>query len=319
MCFWPSNANMKLNWVRDGNSWVCREKMPVEKQALFSYQQNELEIQRIIFMSLHQKAIWEGNWFKWLEFLSKALKASFLASPSAKEMSDQREKLQQIMEATGLWYCSVSNKSSVCRAASERCSSHRAHVPALRMTVQVWLAARSCLGDFPLPFAVLMEAAATAAAAAGVINHLPSCRSCTSWPCSCAGNVASRINGYWWTCLATSSQLAAIPGDAQLPPARTEAPTLCGAVLGCKRQMRTGLCQLCVLSLSPVYALSKPRLVAPTPRFWPARANIFSFRTISRVSLNCWLWIGIAAVAWSTCWECLWRLRLGIITSFSYC
>lgn len=46
-------------------------------------------------------------------FFEKLYKASFPASPSAKEMSDQREKLQQIMEATGLWYCSVSNKSTV--------------------------------------------------------------------------------------------------------------------------------------------------------------------------------------------------------------
>lgn len=128
------------------------------------------------------------------------------------------------------------------------------------MTLQLWLAARSCLGDFPLA-RVLMEAAATAMA--GVINHLPSCRSCTSQPCSCAGSVTSRINGYWWTCWAASSQLAAIPGDAQPPCAGTEAPTQHTAGLGWDRELSMGLGQLWVqvCALSPDWWLQYPALV----------------------------------------------------------
>lgn len=92
-----------------------------------------------------------------------------------------------------------------------------------------------------------------------VINHLPSCSSCTSRPCSCAASVTSRINGYWWTCLATSSQLAAIPGDAQPPQAWAKTPTQCRAVLSCKRGVRMGLGQICAKS-EPCWC-SKPRLL----------------------------------------------------------
>lgn len=58
-----------------------------------------------------------------------------------------------------------------------------------------------------------------------------------------------------------------------------------------------GVQQWCrVLSLNPLYPLSKPRLAALISSCWLSGANPFGFKNVSCVSLNGWLWIGVAAV-----------------------
>lgn len=121
----------------------------------------------------------------------------------------------------------------------------------------------------------------------------------TSWPRSCAGDVTSGINWYWWTCLATTHQLVLTPGDVQPPHPRLIRPTLLQSNTGGQEANESGLVPAplwllwhsggsvgclgvqrwcCVLHLNSVYLLSKPRLATLISSCGLTRANTFWFR-----------------------------------------
>lgn len=137
-------------------------------------------------------------------------------------MNAQLEKLQQITETTDLWFFflySVKTKPvCVLSSLTEHCSLNLAHLHPLKMTVQVCVwQQRAGLVTFRFHLRRWWKHRPPQPRKLRLLITSCSCRACPSWPRSHAGDITSRINWYWWTCLATPRQQALRAGDAQPP------------------------------------------------------------------------------------------------------
>lgn len=134
----------------------------------------------------------------------------------------------------------------VLSSLTEHCSLNLAHLHPLKMTVQVCVwQQRAGLVTFRFHLQRWWKHQPPQPRKLPLLITSSSCRACPSWPRSHAGDITSRINWYWWTCLATPCQQALRAGDAQPPPSLAKKNQPWGRVIPRdERQTRMGLYEL---------------------------------------------------------------------------